>query len=133
MEVGKVNWPPAQLNDYEARHMRQPEANAGGCESESRLHAKILADCAEWGWLVGRSRMDRPTGRQAGEPDFRIMAPGGVALSVEVKTAKGKLSPEQLAYHAHAKKLGHVVFTVRSYDSWRLIADGVKGRHTQHD
>lgn len=87
-------------------------------DGEAVLHDQIAEECRRRGWLAFHGRMDRKTGRTAGEPDFVILAHEGQKFLVECKTKTGKLSVEQQALHAHARHLGHEVYTVRSLEDF---------------
>lgn len=49
-----------------------------------------------------------------GTPDRVVLSPNGLTTWLEVKTPKGRLSPEQVRWHERAKKGGHRVAVVRS-------------------
>lgn len=49
-----------------------------------------------------------------GTPDRVVLSHGGITTWLEVKTPKGRLSPEQVRWHERAKKGGHRVAVVRS-------------------
>jgi len=51
---------------------------------------------------------------EAGTPDILVMLTQGQVVWFEVKTAKGKLQPSQVAWHERARGMGHAVFIVRS-------------------
>lgn len=87
-------------------------------EREADLHDAIIAHCKSKGWLYFHSRMDRKTGRTAGEPDFQILMDGGRVLFIEAKAKAGKLSTEQIAVHAWAKRLGHEIHTVYNMEQF---------------
>jgi hypothetical protein len=95
------------------RAPRQP-LSGGGVSKESELHADIVDECKRRGWIAFHGSMAHQTFRTLGEPDFVILSDDGRVLLVECKTATGKLSPEQIAIHAWAAKLGHQVLVVRS-------------------
>lgn len=59
------------------------------------------------------------TGALAGIPDLFIALPGGRVLWVEVKAAKGVLSPQQKAMHAALSDLGHTVVVARGVEDVR--------------
>lgn len=50
-----------------------------------------------------------------GSPDI-VCIIGGRYVGLEVKTPKGKLSPDQAEFHRQIIKAGGIVFTVRSLD-----------------
>jgi len=56
----------------------------------------------------------RMTGLAKGEPDVRVYVLGGVLLMFELKTEKGKISPDQIERHARLRALGHKVATVKN-------------------
>ena len=97
------------------------DKHADGDIRESDQHADILNECKRRGWIAFHGSMAHSTFRTPGEPDFVILAPPSNFMKyertflIEVKTRVGKLSPEQLAIHAWAAKLGHTVHVVRSF------------------
>lgn len=120
-----------QVNAYLARRNPMPGATASTGDAalatvnESDLHDQILAECRRRGWLAIHSRMDRKTTTACGTFDFIILTDiiryGDVSqtvLLVEAKTRTGKLTVAQQALHAHARKLGHTVHVVRSFDDF---------------
>ena len=66
-------------------------------------------------------KCDRSHNGIKGLPDICGILPGGsgTALFVECKSATGKVSPEQAAFHAQARALGAVVIVARSVDDLR--------------
>lgn len=88
---------------------------------ELDLHNSILQVCKANGWIALRSSMAEATSRPPGEPDFCILASEGRVFWIECKSAKGKLSPAQLAFHAWAHKLGHKIHVVRSMREFQEI------------
>jgi hypothetical protein len=52
-------------------------------------------------------------GMVAGEPDLRIYLPGGRCIFVEVKSAKGTLSPAQKDRHAELVSVGFDVHVIK--------------------
>lgn len=59
-------------------------------------------------------------GVSAGVADLIILLPIGNVLFVEVKTAKGRQSPEQKAFQERVEKLGF------NYVIWRSVEDAEK-------
>lgn len=107
----------AWLRDFEARGgcaTEQANAPSSLPAHERDLHVSIIGECDRRGWLVLHGSMTKLTHRIAGEFDFIILADQGRVLFVEAKSKTGKLSPEQLALHAWAKKLGHTPVVARS-------------------
>lgn len=92
----------------------EDQRSALGVEREFELHRQILDECARRGWIALHGSMAHRTHRIAGEFDFVILADGGRVLLVECKTKTGKLTTEQQALHAWARKLGHEPKIVRS-------------------
>ena len=74
-------------------------------------------------------RCDKLAPTTEGLPDRLVMLPGGFLALVEVKRPKaGRLSPGQLAYHAHAERLGSPVYVVRNAeDVQNLIREAQSG------
>lgn len=60
-------------------------------------------------------------GARAGVPDLVFLLPDGRCLHVEVKTAKGRPTPEQRDLHPRMAEAGHPVHTARSIDDLRAI------------
>lgn len=102
-----------------------------GCYKESDLHEQIFSECRRRGWIALHGAMSERTHRNPGEWDYTILTdlPAFVhteckccvnhrILFVELKTRTGKLSPAQAALHHHAKKLGHAVHVVRSFEEF---------------
>lgn len=90
----------------------------GAGEREAATHQQIIDECRRRGWLVFHGSMASATARTLGEPDFVICRDGGQTLMVEVKTAIGKLSTDQQAVAAWARKLGHTIYVVRSLEEF---------------
>lgn len=116
------NWTDADVAAHNARH----ETIRGQCgevmelriaveSRESDLHAKIFDECRRRGWIALHGSMSERSHRTLGEWDFTVVADNGRVFFVEAKTASGKLSAEQQALIAWAKKLGHCVHVVRSF------------------
>jgi len=128
-----------KLDDYNALVRRKPSLLASiGLDvepkekvktkpvRESEIHKQIRQECHRRGLLCSGGRMDKRTGRDAGEPDFRILVPGGKELLVEAKTTSGNLSLAQEEWHAKAWQLGHKVHVVRSFVEFRDLLKGVE-------
>lgn len=81
---------------------------------EADLHDAILAHCRAKGWPVVHSRMDRPSTSGVGTPDFVVALPSGTTVWIEAKASGGKLRPEQAAWLAALRILGHRAEVVRS-------------------
>jgi hypothetical protein len=64
------------------------------------------------------------TGTVAGIPDLCVIAQGGRAFFLEVKTSNGRLSDDQLAIVDALSKLGAPFMTVRSIDDVRRTFSG---------
>jgi hypothetical protein len=82
--------------------------------TESDLHDAIIAYVKHKGWICFYSPMCYRTRRCIGEQDFTILADHGRTFLIECKTAKGKLTSEQLGLALWAEKLGHKIHLVRS-------------------
>lgn len=113
---------PSEYQAYLARTSKQASAsNSVGVDKESELHQQILDECKRRGWIAFHGSMAHSTFRTPGEPDFVILADSGRVFLVECKTRTGKLTADQLAIHAWAKKIGHEVYTVRSLEEFLEI------------
>lgn len=124
--MGSTTWTEQQIRDYNHRMNgkrfttdRPKEfvtSNEGHAEDESDLHNAIIDYCRERGWQYLHGSMAARTHRTLGEPDFIILAHGSQLRMVECKSKTGKLSPDQQAFIAHARRNGHVVHVVRSME-----------------
>jgi hypothetical protein len=83
-------------------------------EREAKLQNDIIGWLKAKGWYYEWSPMCSASSLQAGAPDFRIAAPGGVTYWIEAKSKTGKLKPEQAAAAHMLKHLGHRHAVVRS-------------------
>jgi len=124
-------WTLAEVESFNRRHAKPSPVKivdaAPPEKRESELHEKIMAACRVRGWIYFHGSMATRTRRTIGEPDFIVLADGGRVFFVEVKTAKGKLSPEQFSMQHHAAKLGHTVHVVRSMgDFYKVIETGIR-------
>lgn len=93
---------------------------------ERDLHSQIFEECRRRGWIAFHGSMAERTHRTKGEPDFIILTDDKRALLVECKTATGKLTTEQQAMIAHARKLGHTIHVVRSMQEFSTIINNSK-------
>jgi hypothetical protein len=116
------NMSQSEVNAFIARRYAQTgEQKATAPIKESELHQQILDECKRLGWLAFHGSMAHSTFRTKGEPDFVILGDSGRVLLVECKTAKGKLSPDQLAIKAWANRLGHEIHVVRSLQEFTQL------------
>jgi hypothetical protein len=119
-----ANWTNEQLRDFEARRYSSNHIQKVLSEpvsDESELHNAIIEYCKSKGWQYLHGSMAERTHRTLGEPDFIILAHGSQLRMVECKSKAGKLSLDQQAFIAHAKKNGHVVYVVRSMDEFEKL------------
>jgi len=65
---------------------------------------------------AGRYRAVNQIGAIKGVPDILGILRDGRLLAIEVKTANGRVSPEQAAWIERANHLGAVAFVARSLD-----------------
>lgn len=61
----------------------------------------------------------KATGVRAGAPDLCVALPGGRVLWIEVKTAEGRLSPDQRKFHAALQDREHDIVTVYGFEEFR--------------
>ena len=101
-------------------------------ENETTIHIDILRylravlpDAMIWHAPNGGLRSKREAeklqrmGVTAGIPDLIAWLPGGTMLALEVKTSKGRLSPDQKVVHEWMRSHGYRVAVVRSIDETR--------------
>lgn len=65
-----------------------------------------------------------------GEPDLEIICPNGVTLFYEIKTKTGSTLVKQDKFHEELRKLGHLVFVVRSVEQAVHIYNTYVGQTT---
>ena len=116
----------ADVDLINARRHPTPPGHGQGVARERDLHAAILGFCRQQGWAVVHSRMDRPATSGIGTPDFVIGLPGGRTLWIEAKSGSKKPTPEQRAWLAMLRRLGHQAVIVRNLDEF-LAALAVPG------
>lgn len=63
----------------------------------------------------------RAMGVRAGVPDLLVWIRGGRSIGLELKAGRGKLSPEQMYWHARIAGLGHRVHVCRSVDDVEAV------------
>lgn len=119
-----------EVDQYNARLATTHPSIAQGVRKatparESVLHRQIRQECHRRGLKCSGGRMDKRTGRDAGEPDFRILLPSGRTLLIEAKTTTGNLSEDQERWHAEAWALGHTVYVVREFAEFHGILRGL--------
>ena len=88
------------------------------------LHAKgIMAHQQKGLGIKGRAGQPWTRGGTNGISDIAGIMPGGFALKIEVKTAKGVTSNLQGEYIEAARKMGACAFVARSVDD---VIEGIK-------
>jgi len=122
-------WTSQDLANFEARreaqlHPTRPNPDATEDGAEAKLHAQILEECRRRGWRHFHGSTAHRTHRTPGEPDFVIAADGGRTFYVEAKTRRTKPTTDQLAIHAHLRKLGHRIAVVRSFTDFLNVLAG---------
>lgn len=75
---------------------------------------------------VNGARM-KVMGRRKGAPDMVLLASAGRVVFFEFKSEKGKLSPEQKAFHETIRGWGGVVYIVKSFDDFcEIVSSEIK-------
>lgn len=97
------------------------QGQLGTIRNEAELHEQIAAYCNGRGWLALHGRMDKPTGRTLGEPDFIIWAESPKVFLLECKRPGGKLSPVQQQTAAWLHRLGWESHVVTSFEEFLKI------------
>lgn len=88
---------------------------AAAVERESDLHDEVEKHCRARGYLYFHQRMDRPAQGLVGFPDFAIWMPEKRFCVLELKSAIGKASKDQLDTIAWFRKFG---FTAEIVDNF---------------
>lgn len=127
----------AEVDAYRARRAMESGAFVGsateapgGCPGgeEKALQDRIEKECRDQGWACVRSRMDKRTTLAPGTPDFIIALPRGITLWVECKTAKGRMTEDQVAWAIKLDRLGHKWEVVRSFNEFLKLAADAMGK-----
>ena len=88
-------------------------------QPEAEYQEQIIQLAEACGWLVWHDQDSRRN--RAGLPDL-LMVRGPVLLFIEVKTEKGKVSPEQEAFIGRLKQVKYVDADVVRPHQWEQIA-----------
>ena len=109
-----------QFQDMQARcsTKRGEAVPADAVSDEGELHDQILSECRLRLWPCVHSRMDMPSTTAKGCPDFIVFADAGQVFAIECKTAKGKLTPEQLGWQMLLERNGHRYVVIRSFSEF---------------
>ena len=110
----------AAAKGHAAGHLGEP------VEREKDLHDAIIAECKGRGWMIFHGSMAHRTFRTPGEPDFHILCEDGRRFMVECKAKGGKLSKDQQAIMAWARKLGHEIYEVSNLAEFLFRCDPPK-------
>ena len=86
---------------------------------ESRLQGRIEEHCRKMGWYFFHDRSRAVNER--GFPDLVIALPDSVTLWLELKSAKGRMTPEQKRVMLILKALGHHHYKVKAYSRYLRI------------
>lgn len=109
-------------------------AGIGELKSEANIQNQILIALSQAGCLVWRqdtgAYKDPKSGRLVryglckGSSDVIGLCPDGVFLAVEVKTATGRVRPEQETFIAAVRRAGGRAGVARSVEDALMIANG---------
>ena len=89
-------------------------------QPEAILETTIVDALKACGWRVFKRKPHFDTGRkltfgEKGHPDLEVLPGRGLAVFLEIKTAKGIVEPHQTAFMAELRARGYVVEVVRSH------------------
>lgn len=135
-----LRWTPEQYEGYQAkRATKQPgyvpllghsrdivgkDNRIADQGKESDLQAKIERYCRQSGFYFFHDRSREQNSK--GFPDLVIALPAGRVVWMELKSAKGRLRPEQKQVRLMLMALGHEWHEVRSYRQFIGIVNGGK-------
>jgi len=97
------------------------------------MESKLQKDCNKWlrdkDIMFIHDEKGRGKGRRhrAGVPDIIIIKKP--VIFIELKTATGKLSKEQLEYHHQLWELGFLVYTVKTIEEFIRTVENTYGRY----
>lgn len=89
---------------------------------ERDLQAKIERYCRDHAWFFFHDRSRECNAK--GFPDLVVALPAGRVVWLELKSARGRLSPEQKQVRLMLLALGHEWYEVRSYRRFMEIVKG---------
>ena len=68
-------------------------------------------------------------GVEAGTPDILVLLQSGRVCWLELKSARGKVTPTQARWHERARALGHTVAVIReTREALEVVRDVLQGR-----
>ncbi len=120
------------LNPDGTRRKKDPVSRHTPVDKEGTLHDEILKYCKAKGWPRVHARMDVPATSEVGTPDFVIAMPGPRTLWVECKAGKNKPSPDQLAWMAMLKLVGHEAYVIHSFTEFLEIVENEASINRNH-
>lgn len=116
--MGGSNWTEGQYLEYLARLQREVEQDHEADPGpESALQGKIMQWAKRRGYPIQANRQTKNAKGllTPGWPDITLILPDGKVLFIELKSSRGRLSPEQKHLRLQFMALGHRVHEVRSY------------------
>lgn len=125
MSQGFENWTERDVHAHNARLSKQPATGSSfvPVEEEKTVRGDIIRAAKVRGWLALYGSTAEATGRVIGEWDMVILAEYPRLFLVECKDREGKVTPEQAALAAWARKLGWSPTVCRSIgEFWAYVA-----------
>jgi VRR-NUC domain len=116
--------------------MRAKQSNEFPHVSEGELQAGTLKYLSHQpdllAWRVNAGKVQTSGGHwfmgaPIGTPDICGHIVGGRAFYIELKTPKGKITPEQRAWHAEARSRGVAVFLCRNFEAVLQAVRALRG------
>lgn len=95
---------------------------------EHKTMNEIRLECGRRNWIVVRVNVGKVRTADGGYfqscdingyPDLTILTDDGRVIFCEVKAGKGRLRPDQVAFHEELRKRGHTVITVWSVEEFK--------------
>lgn len=113
------------FREHEAREAarRRAPQEFTPTDDEGKLQDEIEHECYNRGWVVFRSRMDKPATGKVGTPDLIIATHVGVTLYIECKAKGRKATLAQRATLVWLRQNKQIAALVRSKEEFLKIAE----------
>lgn len=108
----KYSWNDPRPNWLETEHIQVAICTALAQHPDYSNKFLFAARINEGKRSKRMAAMLKMAGLTAGEPDLDIWLDQGRSMRIELKRAKGRLSPVQKKRHAELARIGHAVYTL---------------------
>lgn len=142
--IGRSEAAEARRELYRVLHRKEAETKKASKPKTRHIESETQIECVRWfrtaympyarllfsvpngGYRTRRTAaIMKAEGTVAGAPDLILLVPRGsyCALCIEMKTSKGRQSPQQKAWQKDAERVGALYIVCRKADDFRSIID----------